>query len=92
MEQFIILGGFNAHVGSREDEDQWYYVLGPHGSDVINDAGKELLSFLACHEATVCNTWFEKKNIHRQTWQRPKSKRWSCIDFVVMSRKDRKYC
>ena len=61
---------------------------GPHGSGVINDAGQELLSFLACHEATACNTHFKKKNIHRQTWQHSKSKQWSCIDFVVMSQKN----
>ena len=35
-EPFVILGDFNARVGSREDgdgdeEDQWERVLGPHG-------------------------------------------------------------
>ena len=30
------------YVGSREDEDQWYYVLGPQGSGVIKDGGKKL--------------------------------------------------
>ena len=28
----------------------------------------------------------------RQTWQHPKSKKRSCIDFVVMSQRDRWYC
>ena len=48
--------------------------------------------FIACHEATVCNTWFEKKNIHGQTWQHSKSRQRSLTDFVVMLQKDRKYC
>ena len=29
---------------------------------MISDAGKELFSFLAFHEATFCNTWFEKEH------------------------------
>ena len=34
-ERFIVLGDFDAQVGSRENEDRWYDVFGPHGSDVI---------------------------------------------------------
>ena len=34
--------------------------------------------------ATVCNTWFKKKAIYKQTWQHPKSKLWHCIDYVIM--------
>ena len=93
-EHYVILGDFNARVGSRSDvdADQWSGVLGPHGCGVANDAGRELLSFLSCQEATICNTWFEKRAVCRQTWQHPKSKKWSCIDFVVMSQRDRRYC
>ena len=92
-ESYVILGDFNARVGSRESEDeQWSAVRGPHGYGVINDAGRELLSFLSSHQATVCNTWFMKKAVHKQTWQHPKSKQWSCIDFVVMKQRDRKLC
>ena len=93
-EHYVILGDFNARVGSRSDvdADQWSGVLGPHGCGAANDAGKELLSFLSCQEATICNTWFEKRAVCRQTWQHPKSKKWSCIDFVVMSERDRRYC
>ena len=71
-------------MGSREFDDQWHDVLGPHDSGLVNDAGKELLSFLLCHEVTVCNTWFEKNSIYKQTWQHP--------DYMMMSQRDRKYC
>ena len=40
----------------------------------------------------MCNTWFEKRAVCPQIWQYPKSKKWSCIDFVVMSQQDRRYC
>ena len=93
QEGYVILGDFNARVGSRESADgQWGAVRGPHGYGVANDTRKELLSFLSCHQATVCNTWFVKRDIHKQTWQQPKSKHWSCIDFVVMKQRDRKLC
>ena len=92
-EKYVILGDFNARVVSRECVGgQWVLVRGPHGYEVINDAGKELLSFLSVHWATVCNTWFAKKVIHQQTWQHPKSKQWSCIDYVIMSQSDRRTC
>ena len=67
-------------------------MLGPHRFREVNDAGKELLSFLLCHQAAVCNTWFEKKDVYKQTWQHPKSKKWNCIDFVVMNQLHRRCC
>ena len=80
-------------VGSRESGDgQWGAVRGSHGYGVANDAGKEFLSFLSCHQETVCNTWFVKRDIHKQTWQHPKTKQWSCMDFVVMKQRDSKLC
>ena len=92
-EKYVILGDFKAYVWSRECVgDRWRLVRGPHGYGVFNDAGKELLSFLSVHWATVCNTWFAKKAIHQQAWQHPKSKQWSCIDYVIMSQSDRRMC
>ena len=68
-ETYVILGDFNARVGSRTDSDdddedengQHRNVPGPHGHGQLNDTGKELLSFLSINEATVCNTWYQKK-------------------------------
>ena len=60
----------------------WVCVMMPAGSYL----------FLSLHEAMVCNTWYEKRDIYKQTWQHPKSKRWSCIDFVVMRQKNRHMC
>ena len=57
----MLMGDFNARVGSRECVgDLWDGVRGPHGYGVVNDAGKELLSFLSAHQATICNTWYMK--------------------------------
>lgn len=51
-----------------------------------------LLSFLLLHQASVCNTWCQKRNIHKWTWQYPKSKQWSCIDYVIVRQKDKAMC
>ena len=32
----------------------------------------------------MCNTCIQKKAIHKQTWQHPKSKQWHCIDYAIM--------
>ena len=89
----MLLGDFNACVGSREgSDDPWWYERGPHGHGVMNEAGNELLSFLSVNGATVCNTWFAKKDINKCTWQHPKSKRWHCIDYAIVRKSERWRC
>jgi hypothetical protein len=58
----------------------------------MNDAGADLLSFCALNELTIMNTCFEKKEIHKFTWQHPRSKQWHCIDYVIMHQKQRRLC
>ena len=60
-----MLGDFNARVGSREMDDEWWYKRGPHGYGDLNEAGRELLSFLSTNETTVCNTWFQKRDYRK---------------------------
>ena len=41
-EPHLLLGDFNARVGSRsKTDDRWEYTRGPHGVAEANDAGKE---------------------------------------------------
>ena len=91
-ETSVMLGNFNSQVGSRLDEDEWWHVRGPHWYGETNEAGKELLDFLSSNEATVCNTWFQKKATHKQIWQHPKSKQWHCIDYVIMRQQHHRMC
>ena len=67
QECYVVLGDFNARVGSR-GEDEWWYERGPNGIGELNEAGRELLSFLSTNEVTVCNTWFEKRPARKVTW------------------------
>ena len=91
-ESLVLLGDFNACVGSRnKGDDPWEGVRGPHGMGEVNEAGRDLVNFLLLNEATIYNTWFQKM-IHKQTWQHPKSKQWHCIDFAVVHHRDRERC
>ena len=87
-----MLGDFNVCVGSGGASDEWWYERGLHGYGDLNKAGRELLSFLSTNEATVCNTWFRKCDIHKQTWQHPKSTKWHCIDYVIMRKGYKRKC
>ena len=73
-------------------DDEWQDVRGPHGYGETNEAGKELLSFLSINKTTVCNTWFQKRPIHKATWQHPGTKQWHCFDFVMMHQAQRRKC
>ena len=80
-------------MGSRTNEDVLCVnVRGPHELAKTNEAGKELLSYLGLNEATVCNIWFEKKDIHKSTWQHPKYKKYHRIDFAIIRQRDCARC
>lgn len=93
-DHFIVLGDFNARVGSSDSscEDPWRAVLGPFGFGARNSAGEELLSLLSLHGATICNTWFAKGKRLRHTWQHPRSKRNYCIDYCIVAQRRRQLC
>ena len=65
---------------------------GPHGLGEVNDAGRELFTFLIINEVALCNTWFLKKEIHKSTWEHHKSKRRHCIDFAVVRQRIEERC
>jgi len=65
--EVLLIGDFNARAGSRLSSGIGLGELMGFGS--INDTGKELLSFLSIHQASVCKSWFPKKSIHKITWK-----------------------
>ena len=88
----MIVGDWNARVGSQLSDDQWEGVLGKHGLGRANEAGLFLLSFCSTNNLSIMNSFFEKKNIHKQTRQHPGTKAWHCIDFVIMRQNQRRCC
>ena len=92
----ILLGDFNAQIGNRDfgidTDDPWWEVRGPHGFGTLNSSGRELLNFFSSNNATVCNTWFRKRDIHKGTWRHPRSGQWKCIDFIAVAQAHRQFC
>ena len=67
---YAILWDFNGRVGPWIENDKRWGVKGAQmviGD--LNDAGRELLSFLRIYEAMGCRTRFEKMAIYKQIWQ-----------------------
>ena len=90
----LTLGDSNARVGSGEKDDVWNGVHGKHGVGRMNASGEALLSWCALNGLVILNTscFFEKKCIHKYTWQHPGSKQGYCEDYVLMRQGHRSLC
>lgn len=82
-DSFILLGDFNAHVGT--DSLGWKGVIGRNGAPALNANGKMLLHFCASSGLSIMNTFFQHKDIHKYTWYRHACSQRSLIDFIVVS-------
>ena len=58
----------------------------------MNEAGQALLSFCSLNEMAIMNTYLKKKTSHKHTWQHSGSKKWHCIDYVIMRKTQRRLC
>ena len=65
-------------------------VLGKHGLRVMNEAGLSLLSFCSMNNLAILNTYFEKRDIYKQTWQNPGINVWHSIGLVLMRQSQRR--
>jgi len=60
-----ILGDFNAVSGTSDNGCE---VVGPFGSGVPNDKSGRLVSYCSMHGLTILGSWYQRLDIHRQTW------------------------
>ena len=58
----------------------------------MNESGAVLLSFCALHCLSIMNTYFEKHDVYKYTWQHLGSMPWHCIDYILMRQCQRKFC
>ena len=82
----ILLGDFNARVGS--DTDAWKDVIGKHSlHQIANENGTRLLEFCALNEYVIGGTLFAHKDIHKVTWTSPKGDTHTQIDHVCINKR-----
>jgi hypothetical protein len=82
-ESVLIMGDFNAHVGS--DSQTWSGVIGRNGDPDLNANGVKLLDFCCGNGMSIMNTYFQHRDIHKYTWYRDTVGQKSMIDFFIAS-------
>ena len=86
-EKLILLGDFNARVGT--DHETWEGTIGRHGIGKCNSNGLLLLKTCASHDLVITNTLFRLPTRKKTSWMHPRSKHWHLIDYVITRTKDR---
>ena len=76
----IILGDFNAIIGSRQPQDT---CCGAFGSGTRNTRGEALVNFCESEGFYISNTWFKKRKSRRWTWKSPAGNATNEIDFFL---------
>jgi hypothetical protein len=85
-DYLVVLGDFNAQLGSRCNGEE--LILGRHclGS-CRTDNGDRLVSFLNYNHLFAVNTAFKHKKRHLVTWHSPDLNSWNQIDYVCVKRR-----
>ena len=72
-ESIILLGDFNAHIGT--DSETWKGVIGRHGDPAFNENGQYSLQLCCSNGFCIMNTFFQYSNVHKHTCYRPSMRR-----------------
>ena len=82
-ESTILLGDFNAHIGT--DSETWKGVIGGHGDPAFNKNGRYLLQLCCSNGLCIVDTFFQHRDVHKYTWYRPSMAHKSLINFCIVS-------
>lgn len=82
-DSIIVLGDFNARVGS--DSTTWPNVLEKFGRGSYNSNGELLHQVCNEYELAVTNTFFNVPDHHFYSWKHPRSGHWHLLDYILIS-------
>lgn len=80
----IIMGDFNAQVGTRETGEE--HVLGKYSYGERSANGYRLLDFLIHNNLTLLNSIYKKKPRNKWTWLSPNGNNKNEIDFIITNK------
>ena len=85
-ERLILMGDFNASVGS--DYRTWSPILGKFGKGQQNSNGELLTCLCAKLGLAITNTYFYHPEHQHHIWTHPRSKRSHLLDYIITRRRD----
>ncbi|CAH1250114.1 Hypp8770 [Branchiostoma lanceolatum] len=85
-DKLIVLGDFNARVGS--DCPGWGRVLGTQARGRTNSNGSLLLELCTELDLAITNTFFAMADKWYYSWMHPRSRAWHLLDFILVRRDD----
>ena len=87
-DKLILLGDFNARVGSNHNV--WRPALGRFGKGQQNHNGELLTCLCTELDLAITNTYFQQPDNHFYSWTHPRSERPHLLDYVITRRRDLK--
>lgn len=86
QEIVIIMGDFNAKVGSKQVED----IVGPHGLGEQNERGEKLVEWAQTNDLVITNTMFTQPIRRRWTWKQPgEDGAKNQVDYILINKRFR---
>jgi len=85
-DKIILLGDFNARVGSTHTV--WSDIVGKHGVGNSNGNGIGLLNLCAVNNLAITNTMFQLPNKLKTSWKHPRSGHWHLLDYIIVRQSD----
>lgn len=83
-ELLIVLGDFNAKVGSTKADINLRNIVGEYGLGVRNERGERLIQFAADNNLTIMNTVFKHHFRRLYTWTSPDGNYRNQIDYIMI--------
>jgi hypothetical protein len=84
-EMAVVCGDFNGHVG--EEIEGYEGVHGGKGYGRRNVEGEMLLEFAGAHQLSIMNTWFDKSDLRKITYESGRNQ--TVVDYVLVDQGER---